>query len=266
VTVLMRDHPGWATTSAGADRVMLHDDTVWHSDWNASTASLTTTPVDTAPLPAPAVDRYTAPPTGRSALANLGPALTGLGPVLRVRNADLWDAIGTAIIRQVIRAPQAREMYARFCQAHGQSVTTSHGTRYLFPNPKVVADLPAIAFDELGMAFKRPALVAAAGAIQTRGIAWKQLAPGQLVDQLQQVHRIGPWTAGAAVADASGDFSHYPYADLAVRTWARRAAPHHDWPDTEPAFGALWRRAAGASLSAFTLLTLAWGDTHVRAP
>ncbi|RAY10664.1 hypothetical protein DPM19_34480 [Actinomadura craniellae] len=34
----------------------------------------------------------------------LGGALAELGPVSRFRNPNLWDALGTAIIRQVIRA------------------------------------------------------------------------------------------------------------------------------------------------------------------
>ena len=55
-----------------------------------------------------------------------------------------------------------------------------------------------------------------------------------LVQELQRIPRIGPWTAGAAVADYSNDFTYYPYADLAVRTWAKRAAPSYPWPAGAP--------------------------------
>ena len=82
------------------------------------------------------------------------------------------------------------------------------------------------------------------------------------VQELQRIPRIGPWTAGAAVADYSNDFTYYPYADLAVRTWARRAAPSYPWPDSEQAFGRLWQRLAGDQLATWTLLTLAWGSQH----
>ncbi|MGI8336378.1 hypothetical protein ACRYCC_41100 [Actinomadura scrupuli] len=50
----------------------------------------------------------------------LGGALAGLGPVARFRNPNLWDAIGTAIIRQVIRAAQATKLYRAFCAAYGR--------------------------------------------------------------------------------------------------------------------------------------------------
>ncbi len=77
--------------------------------------------------------------------------------------------------------------------------------------------------------------------------------------QLQGIPRIGPWTAGAAVADYSNDFTCYPYADLAVRTWAKRAAPSYPWPDSEQELGRLWQRLAGDQFATLTLLTLAWG-------
>jgi DNA-3-methyladenine glycosylase II len=199
-------------------------------------------------------------------LAAVNTTVASVGTVLRVRNGDLWDAIGTAIIRQVIRAGQARQMYARFCQARGEPVSTPHGTRYLFPTAQTITDLPAQAFTTLGMAFKHRPLLAAADAVLTHGSTWAQLDPPALAEALQAVPRIGPWTAGAAVADYTGDFACYPYADLAVRTWTRRAAPDIDWPQNEPEFAALWHRGTGDHLSALTLLTLAWGGTHVRSP
>jgi DNA-3-methyladenine glycosylase II len=64
------------------------------------------------------------------------------------------------------------------------------------------------------------------------------------------------------VADVSNDFAYYPYADLAVRTWARRAAPAYSWPDDEQSFGRLWRALAGDQLASLTLFTLAWGNLH----
>ena len=261
MAVLMRDHPGWIATPTGAHRVMHAGDTVWHLAWDNPSEHVTITPDQTAG--APAVDEFTAP---TSSVAALNAALRPLGPVLRARNASLWDAIGTAIIRQVIRADQARLMYGRFCRTHGDSVPADHGDLHLFPAPKVVVDLPRNAFAELGMAFKHPALTAAAAAYLTHGARWETLPPAELCVALQAVPRIGPWTAGAAVADFSGDFTVYPYADLAVRTWARRAAPDVAWPDHEPAFAAIWKGVAGTALSALTVVTLAWGDAYVRAP
>jgi len=193
----------------------------------------------------------------------LSAALAELGPVARFRNPDLWDALGTAIIRQVIRAAQAKKLYRAFCTAYGERVELPGGDSYmLFPAPETVLKLSDEEFADLGMAFKRRPLRAAAEAYLERGDKWRELTPSVLVDELQVVPRIGPWTASAAVADWSNDFALYPYTDLAVRTWARRAAPSSPWPDDETSFGRLWRRLAGERLSDLTLLTLAWGSRH----
>lgn len=265
-TVLMQDHPGWIERPDGlAVRVMRSDDCPWLLTWRTGESAVAMAPV---PLPgrvAPIVDRV-AGVRPVDALAPLAGALASLDTVLRVRNGDLWDAIGTAVIRQVIRADQARLMYRRFCVAHGETVATRYGALHLFPTAERVIGLPAEAFADLGMAFKRAPLVAAAEALIQHGKRWAQLDAADLVEALPMVPRIGPWTAGAAVADFSGDFALYPYADLAVRTWARHAAPDVDWPRDEPSFGARWRHGAGEHLSALTVLILAWGGSYVRAP
>jgi DNA-3-methyladenine glycosylase II len=117
-------------------------------------------------------------------------------------------------------------------------------------------------FKSVGMAFKQSAMQAAAQAYIDRRNLWHDLEPTDLIEELQTVPRIGPWTARAAVADWSNDWSLYPYADLAVRTWAKRAAPSYAWPPDEPAFEKVWRSLAGDHLSSLTLLTLAWGSKH----
>src|SRR6266566_8091662 len=61
-------------------------------------------------------------------------ALAVLGTVARFRTSDLWEAIATAIIRQVVRAAQSKRLYRDFCQAHGQRITSLNGEGYaLFP-------------------------------------------------------------------------------------------------------------------------------------
>ncbi|MBF6301457.1 hypothetical protein IU459_28535 [Nocardia amamiensis] len=179
-------------------------------------------------------------------------------------NPNLWDALATAIVRQVIRARQARKLYLLFSRVYGQPVSHGDTTAWLFPGPQTILELSDQAFSELGVAFKRSALQAAARAYLEHGEAWTAMASSApdrlaLIDALQAVPRIGPWTAGAAVADFTNDFSVYPYADLAVRTWARRLSPERMWHDDEPGFAAQWQELAGNQLSAWTLLTLAWG-------
>ncbi|MEU4244233.1 hypothetical protein [Actinoplanes sp. NPDC026619] len=264
MTVLVQEHPGWTTIPGGALRFMRAGGIPLWLRWSADTIQLSRGSADaTRAEIGPTVDRCESSTVNLN--ISLGDALAELGPVLRVRNADLWDAIGTAIIRQVIRAGQARVLYQRFCQRYGDSVKSPAESGFLFPTPEKVAGLSASAFTELGMRFKRPALTAAAEAYLSHGTHWQTLPAQDLVTALQVVPRIGPWTAGAAAADFTGNFAVYPYADLAVRTWVGRAAPDVDWPADEAGFGTLWRRLGGDRLSDLTLLTLAWGDSHARA-
>lgn len=114
-------------------------------------------------------------------------------------------------------------------------------------------------FAELGMRFKARPLRSAADAYLRHRHAWARLPSDALVTALQSVPYIGPWTAGAAVADYLHDWSAYPYGDLAVRTWARTAAPDTAWPATEREFSTAWRRMCGECLGHLTLFTLAWG-------
>lgn len=258
---VLTDHAAWRATPDGSRRVfVLPDDGQW----------LVTIDGD-KPLPRPLVpgnvrprlDVFTVAEPAASDVPELFQALAGLGPVARFRTPDLWEAIATAIIRQVIRAPHARQLHRNFCDAHGRRISSPDGAEYaLLPDAETVLDLGDEQFASIGMTFKRRPLRAAAETYLKQGAPWRELPPGELVTELQQVPRIGPWTAGAAVADFSNDFAYYPYADLAVRTWAKRAAPSYPWPDDEQEFGRLWRHLAGSQLGPMTLLTLAWGSHH----
>lgn len=214
--------------------------------------------------PHPRLDTFALPDTGLSEVPELSLALTRLGAVARFRTSDLWDAIGTAIIRQVVRADQAKRLYQRFCETYGPRISGVGDRHALFPPAETVAELRDEQFRSVGLSFKRTPLREAAAAYLEHRLRWPGLPPGELVSELQQVRRIGPWTAGAAVADFTNDFTCYPYADLAVRTWAKRAAPSYHWPDDEQDFARLWQRLAGDQLANTTLLTLAWGNHHAN--
>lgn len=188
---------------------------------------------------------------------------TSLGPVARFRTRDLWEAIATAIIRQVIRAAQAKRLYRDFCSAYGERITHLNGDGYaLFPAAETVLGLTDAQFASIGLSFKHSTLRTAAEAYLKYEARWRELPPDALVQELQRLPRIGAWTAGAAVADFTNDFAYYPYADLAVRTWSMRAAPSYPWLRNERAFARQWRQLAGDQLSILTLLTLAWGSQH----
>ncbi|HEY9389422.1 MAG TPA: hypothetical protein VIR27_06570 [Mycobacteriales bacterium] len=257
---VMTEHAAWLPSGGGRQRVLVAaDGGHWLVTARGHTLTLDALNNCTAE---PVCDIFTLP-KGLSTVSELTTTLRRLGSVVRFRNTDLWDAVGTAIIRQVIRAGQSTKLYRAFCGAYGERVALPNGGRYaLFPTPAVVLGLSDEQFDSIGMAFKRRPLRAAAEACLEQGAKWRELAPDALAAELQTVPRIGPWTAHAAVADWSNDWALYPYADLAVRTWARRAAPGYDWPDDEPTFGRIWRDLAGEHLCSQTLLTLAWGSQH----
>jgi len=259
---VMTEHAAWLPGEQGSQRVFT---CAGGGRWLAVAQGTTLTLDRLTPEPAdqPAVDVFTLPNGLLPAVPELRNALNGLGLVVRFRNADLWDAIGTAIIRQVIRAAQSKKLYRAFCAAYGERVALPNGGTYaLFPAPEIVLGLSDDQFASIGMAFKCSPLRNAATAYLEHGEKWRELTPLSLASELQSVPRIGPWTAHAAVADWSNDWSLYPYADLAVRTWAERAAPSYVWPDDEPSFGSTWQALAGEHLSSLTLLTFAWGSQH----
>jgi DNA-3-methyladenine glycosylase II len=259
--LVMTEHPAWRITEQGSYRVFAPPD---GGQW---LVTIQGSELFSRPLAAgseqPQPDVFRLPESTVIDAPELCEALTSLGTVARFRTPDLWEAVATAIIRQVIRAAQAKRLYRDFCAAYGQRISHLDGDGYaLFPAAETVLGLGDEQFAEVGLAFKRRPLRAAAETYLKHGPRWRELPPDALARDLQQVPRIGAWTAGAAVADFLNDFTHYPYADLAVRTWAKRAAPSYRWPDDEQSFSQLWRALAGDHLASLTLLTLAWGSHH----
>jgi DNA-3-methyladenine glycosylase II len=260
---VITEHAAWRTAQRGQYRVFaLPDGGQWLVHANGS--ELLSLPlIPSSGEPQFDVFNMVRPEVATTETSELISALARLGGVARFRTPDLWEAIATTIIRQVVRAPHAKRLYRDFCQAYGQRVPHLDGKGYaLFPKAETVLGLRDAQFASAGLTFKRRPLRAAAEAYLKHETHWRDLPPDALVEELQRIPRIGPWTAGAAVADYSNDFTYYPYADLAVRTWTKRAAPSYPWPDNEQAFGRLWQRLAGDQLATLTLLTLAWGSQH----
>lgn len=261
---MMLDHPGWVTGVDGRARRAFRS--------AGSIGSVVCTPHATDGTHAvdlvfvgeagerPAVDVID--PNDLTTSAAIREPLRLDGPVGRLRNPDLWEALATSTIRQVIRADQARKLYRAFCEAYGDQVDTPAGPARLFPTSETVLALSDAEFADLGLRFFTKKLRAGAEAYQKSGQDWASLPAAELVGAVQATRGIGPWTAGATVADVTNDYSLYPFADLAVRTWARRLAPSWAWPDNEREFGRAWQALAGEQLSALTLLTLAWGVRH----
>ncbi|MER8097422.1 hypothetical protein [Streptomyces goshikiensis] len=263
-TTIITEHPGWHETP-GADpvRIVEHQGAAWLAHWETERGHLLLRPLGAENTEQPPV-AYTSAVELPTAVegALLLDELVSLGTVARLTNPSLWDAITTALLRQVIGAAQARKKHRAFYAAYGRTFDTPAGPLPLAPAPEVVLELSDEGFAAIGAKFNAKGLRAAATAYLDRGDHWATLAPESLVKELCAVSYIGPWTAAAAAADFTGDHSVYPHGDLAVRTWAGRAAPGIELPDDEKPFEALWRRWAPgrAQLHALTLFTLAYGN------
>jgi 3-methyladenine DNA glycosylase/8-oxoguanine DNA glycosylase len=263
-TSLTVEHPAWTEDGQGRVRLMATGSGSWLATWTAQ-QGLSLACVAGSEDVKPRVETVSAEELPAATVPALARELALLGTVQRIANPSLWDAVSTAILRQVVRAAQARIVYTRWCTLHGEALDTAAGQLSTVPGPQAVLDLPEAAFKAAGAAFHRTALQAAARAYLDHGTAWAALPPAELVEALDAVPRIGPWTAKAAASDFSGNYAVYPHGDLAVRTWARKAAPDADWRTTDKTFDAAWQATADGprALHALTLLTLSWGS-HVR--
>ncbi|MGY3676791.1 hypothetical protein [Streptomyces sp. TE33382] len=268
--VLTTDHPAWIETEAGGrTRAVRTTSGIWVLSWDgdglhmrcaAGTEDAKPTVVATDPAYLPS----TVP-------EELKVGLLSLGPSRRLANPWLWDAITTAILRQVIRAGQARKLYRAWCLTYGTPVDSPHGRLAVAPTAQQVLALDDAQFAGIGAKFHRIALRAAADHYERHADDLAGEDATGLVTALTKVPRIGPWTAAAAATDYTGDFSVYPHDDLAVRTWAAQIAPTHSWPVKEDkerykSFGSMWAGMAGhdrTTLHTLTLSTLTWGS-HAR--
>ncbi|MFC8076159.1 hypothetical protein ACFUN8_11555 [Streptomyces sp. NPDC057307] len=264
--VLTTDHPAWIETAPGARaRIVRTASGVWVLSWDQEGPHLRCVqgaedvkPVFVTTDPSCLPD---------SVPAELKAGLDDLGPTRRLANPWLWDAITTAILRQVVRAGQARKLYRAWCGTFGTTVESATGDLLIAPTAARVLELTDEQFTDVGVKFHRTVLQAAATHYEQRHAQWGRLGSRDLVAALTSVPRIGPWTAAAAAADYTGDFSIYPHDDLAVRTWAAQIAPAHAWPGKkDKAFGPMWTAMAGldrTALHTLTLSTLTWGS-HAR--
>ncbi|MFI5758112.1 hypothetical protein [Streptomyces sp. NPDC051569] len=265
--VLTTDHPGWHSDADGARaRVVRTACGLWvlsfddqqglRVDCLEGTEDVKPAFLSTDPAHLP----QTAPPALRSGLDELG-------VTQRLANPWLWDAITTAILRQVVRADQARKLYRAWCSAYGTVVDGPFGKLAVAPAHATVMALADESFAAIGAKFHRTALQAAAEYYERHHESWEGANAADLSVALTAIPRIGPWTARAAAADFTGDFSIYPHDDLAVRTWAAQIAPAYPWPGKkDKSFGPLWTGWAGpdrTALHTLTLATLTWG-AHAR--
>ncbi|MEU9014652.1 hypothetical protein AB0D12_33825 [Streptomyces sp. NPDC048479] len=264
--VLTIDHPAWDKTADGLPvRAVNSGSGLWVATWGPNELEMRCVSGSEDHKPTIVTTHpSTLPDTVPAALRD---GLQTLGTSHRMANPWLWDAITTAILRQVVRADQARRLYRTWCSTYGTTVPVGEQTLAVAPDHRTVLELPDEAFAVVGAKFHRTALQAAATHYEEYRTHWRRMDAGDLVDALTSIPRIGPWTAAAAAADYTGDFHIYPHDDLAVRTWAAQIAPAYPWPDKKDrAFGPLWTGWAATdrtTLHTLTLSTLTWGS-HAR--
>ena len=177
--------------------------------------------------------------------------------VLRLRNPDLWDALLVPIFRQRRRADEAARLYRRFCLNHGSFIDTKAGLALLSPTSETVITLADEAFVKLKIRDRRQPLRSVAEAYLKHSVDWEKLSPAKLFTELQTVSYVGVWTAGAAVADITNNYSFYPIPiDIAYRRWNDlHAANLADIP--EQRFAEEWAALTFEQLSMLTVLIVA---------
>ncbi|MGH1554231.1 hypothetical protein ACRAWF_26670 [Streptomyces sp. L7] len=188
-----------------------------------------------------------ADPAG-SRTAALRNGLTELGVSQRLANPRLWDAITTAILRQVVRADQARKALPQLVQ----HVRHNRGRPVRFPGPRSGPHPSAQpAREQLRRdraKFHRTALQAAAEQYEQHHETWQHLDATALVTALTGIPRIGrgppaqpPPTSPGTSASTRTTTSPCAPGDRADRARA-------SWPDKkDKSFGPLWTGWAGAA-------------------
>ena len=194
---------------------------------------------------------------GEAAPPSIRQNLAKLDGLQRLDAGAAWEALGTAVIRQVIRAGQARKVW------HQLAVVLAKPDDPIgrFPSAErfLAASEPELA--QAGLGFKIRTLRTVAEACQSEQHRWDRLDPIELHDDWLAVPGIGPWSAGAAIADLRNAWQLYPHDDLAVRTWATRAFPELHIPTDRQPFLRLWNDWAGGAPGTLTVLTLGWSAT-----
>ncbi len=141
-------------------------------------------------------------------------------PGLRVPGAfDGFELAVRAILGQQITVAAARTLAGRFAAAFGEKIETPHAAlTVLFPLPCEVAELKTRQIAKCGVISARArSILALARALGHSGLT---LAPGSnvevVVDKLQSLPGIGPWTAQYIAMRALAWPDAFPHTDFGV--------------------------------------------------
>jgi DNA-3-methyladenine glycosylase II len=209
-------------------------------------------------------------PLPNEALNHVPPSLAEqlghLTPLIHVGSESLEEALVKAIARQVISAAQARILARRFVESFADPYLLGDAVVYRFPCAHEIAAIAPQSLREIGFGFKANVVIEAMARLAHSDLLFRQasLSSEALLEELQQLPGIGPWTARVAVCDVRADWSVYPFDDLAVRKWAAELWPG-GWPKPPRAFADSWRRINGEYVPQITFYLLTGGPVLHRA-
>ena len=168
-----------------------------------------------------------------------------------------------AILRQVISATQAKKLLHRFVLEYGPAVEGDEAVSYGFPSLEEIAALSPERLIACGLGYKARVIPRVArDLLDTHLEEQIQGLPAEMaVEQLERLKGVGRWTARVTICDLMGNWSVYPFEDLAVRRWAARLWPGADWPREEKAFLHAWQDVNGPYTGVVTCYLLAHANT-----
>lgn len=183
-----------------------------------------------------------------------------IAPIIHLSSPSLFEAVAKAVIRQVVRADHAKRVLHKFVARFGDQVSGDPSMK-LFPTPVEIMQTHISELREVGLGFKSQIMHHVAAAFLTRPLEEHVIAAanGDAIELLSTIDGIGDWSARIALCDFRGDWSVYPFGDLAIRTWAPRLCPKQTWPSLPHEFEAAWRETyrENAGLMACWLLATA---------
>jgi len=149
-------------------------------------------------------------------LRELAERLVGLRPT---RSLSLYSALLENVVKQRISLKAALRIQSRIISALGKVTHVEGKAYYGHPPPKSLLDperlrgfgltkMKAVAISEVARA-----------ELEGRLPSLKEVeeSPGSVMEELQEISGIGPWTAELTVAMVSSGFEVGPASDLAVR-------------------------------------------------
>lgn len=191
------------------------------------------------------------------------PPIRGCGRVQRLRNPDLWDALLPPILQYRSRTFERVRRYRRLCSAYGETIPTARSAVPLPPRPETVRDFDDAAFGRIGVPLHlADRLRTVANEFVDRTDFWLTLPPAELFDALQDVSYVGKWTAAAATADLTNDFSFYPRSDFTTAGRWEQFTQESEGRLTAYDFECAWQSMCQEQKSTLTALSVDWKTRH----